>query len=91
MVRKCSEKLTQFKFFAPSAKRVSLAGNFNNWDISSLAAKKDSKGNWVAKVNLRPGRYEYKFYVDGGWAEDPNCNARTTSPLGSQNCLIEVK
>ena len=82
---------TEFKFYAPQAKKVSLAGTFNNWDTRKLGAKKDSKGNWSVKLNLKPGRYEYKFFVDGAWLNDPSCTSCVTNSFGSQNCLIEVK
>jgi len=91
MVRLSGAKPAEFKFYAPQAKRVSLAGSFNNWNNKSLAAKKDSKGNWAVKVNLKPGRYEYKFVVDGSWLNDPRCNACVSNAFGSQNCIIEVK
>ncbi|MCX7661960.1 MAG: hypothetical protein N2Z79_04690, partial [Candidatus Omnitrophica bacterium] len=61
------------------------------WDTQSLLAKKDSKDNWTTKVSLKPGRYEYKFVVDGCWIEDPKCKLRVPNPLGSQNSVIEVK
>ena len=86
-----TSKPTEFKFYAPSAKRVSLAGSFNNWDARDLSAKKDSRGNWTVKVNLKPGRYEYKFVVDGNWLNDPRCNSCTSNSFGSQNCILEVK
>ncbi len=79
-----------FKFFAPQAKRVFLAGQFNNWNTSSLSAKKDAKGNWSVKVALKPGKYEYKFFVDGSWVNDPNASYIPNS-LGTQNSVIEVK
>jgi 1,4-alpha-glucan branching enzyme len=91
MVRLSSVKPIEFKFYAPAAKRVSLAGSFNNWNTKALSAKKDSKGNWAAKVNLKPGRYEYKFFVDGSWLNDPRCTACASNAFGSQNCVIEVK
>lgn len=91
MVSICRVKPTEFKFYAPQAKRVSLAGNFNNWNTKSLNARKDSKGNWVVKVNLKPGRYEYKFIVDGSWLNDPHCNSCVPNSLGTQNCLLEIK
>ncbi|OGX18372.1 MAG: hypothetical protein A3K83_06040 [Omnitrophica WOR_2 bacterium RBG_13_44_8b] len=86
-----SARPTEFKFYAPSAKRVSLAGSFNNWDTRKLSAKKDSRGNWAVKVNLRPGKYEYKFVVDGNWLNDPRCTSCTTNNFGSQNCVVEVR
>ncbi len=91
MVRMIGSKPTEFKFYAPQAKRVSLAGSFNKWDTKALSAKKDSKGNWTAKVSLKPGRYEYKFFVDGSWLNDSRCTACVTNAFGSQNCIVEVR
>ncbi|MBP7216695.1 MAG: glycogen-binding domain-containing protein [Candidatus Omnitrophica bacterium] len=93
MVRLSSKSATPtaFKIYAPQAKKVSVAGSFNNWDTQKLSAKKDSRGNWQVKASLKPGRYEYKFIVDGSWIADPNCAQRTTNSFGSQNSVIEVK
>lgn len=91
MARAGNTKPVEFKFHAPQAKRVSLAGSFNNWDTRGVSAKRDSRGNWKAKVALKPGRYEYKFFVDGSWLNDPRCSACVPNSLGSQNCVIEVK
>lgn len=91
MARILSFKPTEFKFYAPQAKKVSLAGNFNNWDTSAVSAKKDSKGNWMAKINLKPGKHEYKFFVDGNWANDPRCSSCVTNSFGSQNCVVIIK
>jgi len=84
-------KSTEFKLHAPNAKRVTLAGSFNNWDTKTLTAKKMLKGNWSVKVSLKPGIYEYKFLVDGNWVNDPNCSSCVCNSFGSQNCTISVK
>jgi 1,4-alpha-glucan branching enzyme len=91
MPRMMSSRTTEFRLYAPQAKRVSLVGSFNNWNTKRLSAKKDSRGNWIAKVNLKPGRYEYKFFVDGNWLNDPRCTWFAPNTFGSQNCIIEVK
>jgi 1,4-alpha-glucan branching enzyme len=91
MVTATRARTMQFKFYAPKAKRVSLAGSFNNWDSKALTAKKDTKGNWTVKVNLKPGKYEYKFFVDGSWLNDPRCTYCITNTFGTQNCIVEVK
>ncbi len=80
----------EFRFYYPKAKRVSLAGTFNDWQTNKLLAKKDLNGNWTVKVNLKPGRYEYKFFVDGSWINDPKSNA-VYNPFGTQNSVVEVK
>jgi 1,4-alpha-glucan branching enzyme len=79
-----------FKLQSPQAKKVSVAGDFNNWDTGSLTARKDAKGQWSVKVNLVPGRYEYKFFVDGSWMNDPETPV-VTNIYGSQNSVVEVK
>lgn len=91
MARLCGSKPVEFKFYAPQAKRVSLAGSFNKWDTKALSAKKDSRGNWAVKVSLKPGRYEYKFLVDSSWLNDPRCHSCITNSFGTQNCVVEVK
>jgi 1,4-alpha-glucan branching enzyme len=84
-------KPTEFKFYAPQAKKVSLAGSFNSWNTKALSAKKDSRGNWAVKVNLKPGRHEYKFLVDGSWLNDPRCTSCVVNSFGTQNCVVDVK
>ena len=91
MVKAVKEKETTFKLHAPGAKKVSLAGSFNDWKVSAHTAKKDTKGNWSAKVNLPLGKHEYKFVVDGAWVNDPSCRVCVGNAFGSQNCVVEVK
>lgn len=94
MARLCcasKDKTVEFKLSAPSAKKVSLAGSFNNWDPNALIAKKDIKGNWSVKVALKPGKHEYKFFVDGNWVSDPKSKCCVYNSFGTQNCVVEVK
>lgn len=91
MARMTRSKPTEFRFYAPQAKRVSLAGTFNKWNTRTLSAKRDSRGNWIVKVNLKPGRYEYKFFVDSSWLSDPRCTWMVPNTFGSQNSVIEIK
>ncbi len=91
MPRVAGTKPTEFKLYAPEAKKVVLAGSFNKWNNNKLLAKKDNKDSWVVKVGLKPGRYEYKFIVDGSWINDPHCTSCVANSLGSHNCVVEVK
>ena len=84
-------KSMEFKLNAPQAKKVSVSGTFNGWSLKGSAAKKDAQGNWTAKIDLAPGKYEYKFIVDGIWMNDPRCPNLVTNSFGTQNCIIEVK
>ena len=91
MPRLIGSRPAEFKLYAPGAKKVSLAGSFNKWDTKKLYAKGDSKGNWIVKANLKPGKYEYKFFVDGAWVNDPRCASCVPNAFGSHNCVMEVK
>ena len=84
-------KETSFECFAPTAKRVSLAGTFNNWNTGACALRKDRNGNWHATLSLKPGRYEYLFFVDGAWQCDPHIKECVPNSFGTQNCVITVQ
>lgn len=91
MSKLMGSKTVEFKLYAPKARKVSLAGTFNNWDAKRLSARLDSKGNWLVKTNLKPGRHEYKFLVDGNWTNDPRCTSCVANAFGTQNCVLELK
>ena len=80
-----------FSFPAPQAKRVSLVGDFNDWDPTSHPMKKDKKGVWKISLNLYPGTYQYNFFADGAWLNDPHCTDRVQNPFGTFNCVKKVE
>lgn len=61
-------------FYLPEyqkAGKVYLSGSFNNWSTMALPMKKTGTG-WVISVPLSPGKYRYKYIVDGKWIHDPS-------------------
>ena len=53
-----------------NAKTVRLSGTFNNWDPNGYTM--EHKGDdWTISMRLKPGKYLYKFIVDGNWIIDP--------------------
>ncbi len=76
-----------FHLSAPEANAVTLAGDFNGWDVNSLPMKRDRQGTWKASVSLQPGKYEYRFWVDGAWQDDPVAQERISNPFGGVNCI----
>ncbi|MFT3912312.1 MAG: glycogen-binding domain-containing protein [Ferruginibacter sp.] len=68
------------------AKRVILAGSFNNFSPTALRMEKIESG-WVAFVVLTPGKYWYKFIVDGNWIIDPDNNLREGDGEGNTNSV----
>jgi 1,4-alpha-glucan branching enzyme len=89
--KKVRKKTVEFTYTAPDAKKVFLAGEFNNWDPESLPMKKGKDGVWRTKIKLAPGRYEYKFFADNAWVEHLPGVELSSNPLGSQNFIHWVK
>ncbi|HKL03822.1 MAG TPA: hypothetical protein VJ911_09105 [Cryomorphaceae bacterium] len=95
-VNSLSEKvITQYRdgttqFTLPgydNADRVQLVGSFNDWDMYSLPLKKTSSG-WEITINLEPGKYLYKYIVDGNWIRDPNNNLREDDGYRDYNSIM---
>lgn len=89
-------KATVFQCHAPQAQAVCLAGTFNEWSPQATPMAKDAEGNWRVAVDLKPGRYEFKFVIDGAWCCEPGCERSDTcavcvpNPFGTMNRVIEV-
>lgn len=72
------------------AHKVAVAGSFSNWDEEPIPLQRTDNGSWKATVLLPPGRYEYRFLVDGQWRDDPRCDERVANSFGSANCVLNV-
>jgi 1,4-alpha-glucan branching enzyme len=83
-------KTVPFKFPDPAAKRVSLAGDFNNWDREDMPMYKGSDGVWYLSVSLMPGSHEYRFIADGVWQDDPAAQQKIANAEGGKNCVKTV-
>lgn len=81
---------TEFILHAPDAGEVFLAGDFNDWNPKQYSMRKFKTGNCTKKLKLKPGRYEYKFVVDGSWWTDPANPERSSTEFGSENSVIRV-
>ncbi|MDD3744959.1 MAG: 1,4-alpha-glucan branching protein GlgB [Anaerostipes sp.] len=59
------EKVHEFVLWAPSAKSVSLVGDFNQWNPLVTSMERQSSGIFTAKIHgLKKGDL-YKYYVEG--------------------------
>ena len=84
------ERHMTFSLYAPEAGCVSLAGDFNAWSPDDCPLEKSPRGMWERVLALPPGRYEYKFVVDGLWQNDPDCTVYAPNPFGGENCVLIV-
>jgi hypothetical protein len=71
------------------AGRVMLAGSFNNWIPNALAMTRTDSG-WIALLHLSPGKYWYKFIIDGRWTTDTDNQAEENDGEGNTNSVFYV-
>jgi 1,4-alpha-glucan branching enzyme len=80
------------EYFAPEANTVAVAGDFNGWDIQAHMLKKSKAGWWKTNLKLAPGRYRYRFIVNGEqWSEDPENPNKEANEFDSYNSILEVR
>jgi 1,4-alpha-glucan branching enzyme len=78
------------EFVRPQAKKVCVAGSFNGWKPDTTPLVNTGDGSWVAKLTVKPGRYEYLFVADGEWLPDPKARESVQNPFGGKNSVIIV-
>lgn len=79
-----------FEYYAPQAQKVYLAGTFNEWNMENCPLKREPDGKWKLALSLPPGRYEYRYLVDGIWENDPRPVECIPNAFGSWNCVVTV-
>ena len=80
-----------FVFMELGAEKVMLCGDFNGWSRESTPLKRSEKGHWETTLALAPGRYQYKFLVDGEWIPDPLAQDHAWNQHGTLNSVVEVR
>jgi hypothetical protein len=77
-------------FYLPdhkSAREIYIAGTFNNWSTTQTPMKSGNSG-WTVDLKLKPGKYAYKFIVDGEWIPDPSNKLRERDGSGEYNSIV---
>ncbi len=86
------QKDSLYIFYIPAfdnAHQVLISGIFNNWNTLENPMHKTDSG-WIAQLKLHPGRYEYKYIIDGIWTEDPFNPQNVTNQHGTLNSVYVV-
>jgi 1,4-alpha-glucan branching enzyme len=85
-------KKVRFQMAAPAGSEVYLVGTFNNWDAKAIRLQNGSaNGEYSATLLLAPGRYEYKYIINGDWRTDPGCADAVANAYGSKNSVLQVQ
>jgi len=78
-----------FTVQAAEAERVQLAGDFNDWTLSG-SEMEAAGGVWKKTVKLPPGRYRYRYVIDGRWQSDPLNAVAEPSAYGGDDSILVV-
>ena len=73
------------------AKKVSVVGNFNNWDSKENQLKKLKNGTFKASVNVPATKnVEFRYIVDGEWQNANDADHYEWNDFASQNGVLEI-
>lgn len=78
------------EYVHPRARQVTIAGSFNDWRPAVTPMVSMGRGWWAKGLVLPPGRYEYRFVVDGQPMPDPNAAETVPTPNGEVNSVLVV-
>lgn len=81
-----------FRYTNKDARSVHLVGDFNDWNpTADPMADENGDGEWSLFYPLAPGRYDYKFVVDGTrWIPDPTNGDHEPDGFGGRNSIVIV-
>jgi len=82
-----------FSFSSTKAASVCIAGDFNNWSMTSDPLQdREGTGTWTILLPLTPGRHEYRFVVDSDkWIRDPANPETADDGFGGVNSILVVE
>ena len=84
-------RIKDFLLPAPAANTVYIVGDFNGWRIDEQSKLWNAgKGVWQKRMALSPGRYRYKFVIDGAWTPDPSNTLAEPNPYGGVDSILEI-
>jgi enterochelin esterase-like enzyme len=72
------------------AEAVAIYGSFNNWIQTKNYCAREGDG-WICRIDLAPGKYTYRFLVDGAGLLDPANSATETDSIGLIDSVIVIK
>ena len=77
---------------AIAAKKVTIVGDFNNWDSEATQMKRLKNGDFIVTLELNTGRaYNYRYLIDGNrWENDWCADRYEQNPYGGENSVVEV-
>jgi predicted carbohydrate-binding protein with CBM48 len=83
----------QFVLVAPTARKVQVVGDFNDWDTThaEFSAQHRGGGVWSVTAAVPEGHHRYSFVVDDSlWVADPTAPKMLDDDFGMPNSALIV-
>jgi len=86
------ESLVRFAIQEPSARSITIVGDFNDWDPAMTPLARSRDGEWKVSLELPPKRYRYSYLVDGStWMADPKRPGLPDRDFDAPTSLVTVE
>ena len=73
------------------ASTVALAGDFNGWSTDHDRLRQQPDGSWELVLPLAPGRYRFRYLVDGSrWENDWYADEYAANEYGGDDSVVVV-
>ena len=83
----------QFVLVAPTARKVTVVGDFNDWDSAHAAFQAEHRGGgvWSVTAPVPLGHHRYSFVVDDSvWVTDPSAPRALGNDFGVPSSALVV-
>jgi 1,4-alpha-glucan branching enzyme len=82
----------KFECYADAGSDVYIGGTFNRWKPSGLDKMRDRKhvGRYRTLLQLKKGRHEYRFLVNGTWLTNPDLPQSGPDTNVPRNNVVDV-
>ena len=86
----CKVTFSLPKEAANAAKKVTVVGEFNDWNVKALPMKKLKDGSFKVTQDLSVGQeYQFKYLLDGEvWENDSSADKYVTNDFTTENSVI---
>ena len=84
-------KKVAFKIEAPTAREVLVVGSFTEWTENPIDLNRKDNGVWEKMIRIKPGRYEYRYLIDGQWITDQTAHEFAKNEFGEINSVLRVE
>jgi 1,4-alpha-glucan branching enzyme len=82
-----------FKYANPEqADSAVLAGDFNDWSLTSRPMKRLKDGSFSQTITLPASQsYQFRYVLDGNiWVNDSDADGSVANEYGEENSIVQV-